>query len=374
MAVIFFDGFTRPLDLAYWTNTGGNISLPAINVNAAAGGSVSFTNSNPVVNNLRLSNIGTHTNKKLYFGIRLQQFYVQHDQPFLKFYDASNNVVLTLQWNIADVVSPDIGIEAVLSGGSTLSPFVVDNDIAPVIWSASATDPGLFLNTSVLEFELDLTAYTLAIKFSDQSLRTLSNVTTLSGLTSAINTIAGLAFFGSTTGGTIFDIYLIDNTGSFANTWLGTNFRVHSQTFGGQPQVNTGWVNSANSAPSHTEIDTNDSDASFIRVGEINKEIAWALNDIAVSGLNPAVAGIRMSSFSRRLQLASAYKYFYHDGANFSAGAEMGTRMSLSSDNYAQQALQFINTNPLTSAQWTVADINTHGAFGVKSVDPADPG
>jgi hypothetical protein len=371
MAVIFFEGFTRPLDTHYWTNTNGVVT-ESTGGSSAAGGSVYFPNSDPVVNNLRLGNIGSHTSKKLYFGIRLQQYFVKHAQPFLKFYDASNNVALTLQWNLNDVANPDVGIQAVTAGGSSLSPFIVDDAIAGVAYTAGTDYRGLFVNEAVLEFELDLTAYTLAVKFNNQALQTVSAVTTLTGMTSAVATITGVAFFGGYNGGTTYDVYLVDDSGSFANTWLGSTFRIHSPTFSGSSSnsYNTNWANQSNNAPTGSEVNDSDSDSTFIRTGTFNEEVAFDLNTVTPSGFNPAIGAIRLRSVARRQVLDAAYKYFYYDSNYYGYGAEMGARMVLTSSAYTAQNTQFINTNPLSGAQWTIDDIND-GWFGVKSVDPA---
>lgn len=366
MAVIFFDGFDRAMDAHYWTST-----------NAGFGESVlTFVASDPVTNNARLGNIGTHTAKKLYFGLRLLTYDVKHDQPFLKFYNASGSVVLTLQWNLNDgplVAYPNVGLEPVLASGATLSPFVVSNSIAGVGFS-NGNPRSIFLGAVVLEFELDLTAYTLAVTFNGQPLQTMSAATTLTGLTSAVSEIAGLAIFGGTTStATVQDMYLIDDTGTFANTWLGNNFAIHAletSPNNSYPVHNTGWVDKNNSSSvSKDDIKTNDGDGSFMRTGTFDKEIAFNLTDISPGGFNPAVAGIRVRSVARRQLLNAAYKHFVWNPSS-TTGAEMGTRVVLTNSTYAAQPGQFINVNPLTSAQWTVADVNNTG-FGAKSVDPA---
>lgn len=495
MAVIFFDGFTRAIDTHYWAATGVTLS----------GDTVVISQSDPVTNKLLLSNIGTHLNKKLYLGLRVANYYVRDDQPFITFYASSNNAVLQLTWNTSDVAYPNVGINVVkvgsyLSGGGppnsageprypisvngqnytittmtgnyvtnathfnttempwwgddataqawaaaaaqqipawTLGPspsepdvqfgwqrrlgpndgYVIDtysadyinssssngsffedglppenfryavldlgttpisytttvttfnvlNSIADVSWSLNGDIRYIFSENRVLEFEIDLVNNTLKIQYNGQSLFDGANADTATQLAIG-NDLTAVALFGSVLSSTLVrDIYLVDDTGSFANTWLGVNFAVHAQNTQGFPTISTNWTAEPNLDGNY--LHTNDSDISFVRTDALNAPLAYDLSTISPGGYNPVVAGIKVASVARRLQLNAAYKHIYRNQST-NTNYEMGERIVLTSPTYAQQPAQFINVNPETNAQWTVTQINSN-AFGVKSVDPA---
>lgn len=362
MAVIFFDGFNREINTNHWTATNATHSTNVI----------SIASSNPVANNLRLSNIGTHSSKKLYLGLRLSSYYADDNQPFITFYNSSNSAVLQLTWNTSTVTVPNVGINVVTAGGTTATTYTVLNSIAQTAFGPFNFGPGLsnltgvFQATRVLEFEINLTNNTIKMQYNGQSLFNSSSNETTGGLAIG-NNIAGLAIFGSPLGTTMIeDIYLIDDSGSFANTWLGNNFAIHSPDLQSSGAGN-GWT--VVPADNGVYLNSADSDTSYVRTASIDAQIAFDLTTFSPSGNNPVVAGIRVDSVSRRLQLDAAYKYLYRNQSSETA-YEMGDRIVLTGSTYTRKPAQFINVNPETGAQWTSAQINDN-AFGLKSVDHA---
>jgi hypothetical protein len=362
MAVIFFDGFNRAINTNHWAATNATFINSQSQANIDA--------SNPVTNNLRLSNIGTHSSKKLYFGVRLINHYIIDDQPFITFYNSSNSVALRLTWNTSTVSSPDIGINVVTAAGSTATTYTVLNSIAGAVWGTNQfVSPPVtyaFNASRVFEFEIDLTNNTIKMQYNGQSLFNSSSNETTSGLAIG-NNIAGLAIFGPVISTlSVQDVYLIDDAGSFANTWLGDNFAIHSPNLQ-HSSAGSGWT--VVPADSGVYLTSDDSDTSYVRTASVDAQIAFDLQTFSPSGNNPVVAGIRIDSVSRRLQLDAAYKYLYRNQST-NIGYEMGDRIVLTGSTYMRKPAQFINVNPETSAQWTATEINNN-AFGLKAVDPA---
>lgn len=365
MAVIFFDGFNRPVEPTYWT-TQGAIDYP---------GALRLPESTPVANNALLKNIGTQSNKKLYFGLRVGSYTVATSlgttgQPFLVFYDSTDTSVLEILWTDNNITSPDIGL-LVKQSGTVVATYTVLNSIASVITNTAPNGVKILSpNDRVFEFEIDLANDTLAIRFEGQNLQNDSNAS--STTISSIGDIASIRVYGGAVANSnscyVRDTYLVDDTGTFANTWLGSNFAVHSPDVSSGSPVVGDWT-STSQYNAATALNTNDSDTGYIRTKNFNDYYICNVDDISPTGVSPVVAGIRLNSVARKVQLDSAYKYAYRNKTT-NTNYDMGTKIVLTNTAYQAKAAQFINVNPETAAQWTVSEINDN-AFGVKSVDPA---
>lgn len=243
--------------------------------------------------------------------------------------------------------------------------FKMLNSIATVGYNNPTPDRYLFSTSRLFEIELDLTNNTLAVKYNEQNLLNTSNTTTITSL-GITDPVAAIAIFGSSVDADthVDNMYLIDDSGAFANTWLGNSFQVHSPNFTGN--FSSGWQGVPDNGG--YQLNSADGDASYLRVGTFDNYSTCQLTDITPSGVSPGVAGLRINSVSRRANLPAAYKYAYKN-PNTSTDFEMGTKITPNT-MYELQPAQFISINPETSAQWTVTEIND-GAFGVKSVDPS---
>lgn len=369
MAVIFFDGF-REIDAYNWTATGATSDGSVANISPTAAAN------NTVTNNLTLANFGTHAGKKLYFGFKPQSYHVPKitsgaGQPFIKFYNSSDVEVLALHFNTASTTTPDIGLQ-VRQGGSAVTTYKLLNSIAPVIYT-DGTNPdlvggyfGVFDAYRMLEFEIDLnsTPNTLAIQYIGQSLFN-SSLAAVTELSNAIDDIAKIVIYGGIIADSSFDdLYLADDTGSFANTWLGANVQVHSPGFG-DAQVNE-WQGSPDTGGG--SVASNDGDNSYIRTGLFDKYQTYDVNNISPSGFSPAVGAIKLTSVVRRVLFNSAYRYVYYN-VGTTTHYEVSASIPVTTNNYVRKPPVFVSQNPETTAQWTVEEINTNG-FGVKSVDP----
>jgi hypothetical protein len=372
MAVIFFDGFNRTPNLNHWTLTnatfavGANSSLAVINANGDAS------------NKIRLSNVGTHSNKKLYLGVRIAGYAAPHDatQSFLTFYNAAGDSVLVIKWD-TNVAASDLGL-TIVQGATTLTTYTILNSIASTGTVSNTGARNFFVGTGpsgissvgrVLEFEIDLADDTIAVRYEGQSLLN-SAAAELTSLATPIADIATLDIFGAVTDDygvypVVFDLYLLDDTGTFANTWLGSEFEVKSSTFDNTAPTFNQWnvVGGSNGSV----LNSADGDTSYIRSGVFNEVGVFPVSDISSSIFAPAIAAMRVDSVSRRPSLDAAYKYAYNNGTTT---FEMGSRIVLASGTYATKPAQIIRTNPNTNQAWTLSQINS-GSFGVKSVDPA---
>lgn len=483
MSVIFFDGFARELDPHYWTKFGTVNEAPQSSYLTIDG------NYHPT-SRLKLKNIGTHSNKKLYFGIRLQACSTDvYQNPFVIFYNTDGAPVLRLNFTKANVSYPDVGISVEklndagfdphkefsvnLTGGGEFGQYydtttitaawgnlptsvtdpggdrkIVLGDMAAVIAAYKATalvgenpttplfffesyaesdgvgsitgtyldtdgttapatlttsdvvtwvfksdteivttytllnsiasvayanhsDHTIFFNGArVIEVELDLVVGAIAVRYEGQNLLNQQNAAVTS--VGSINNVSALAVFGGTkdTYGltTIYDMYLVDNTGTFANRWLDKNFTIHSPNLNGGSLVDDQWDSQAGTYIDGTYLNSNNGDSTYIKTGSFDQYAVFNLDNISPTELIPNVGGVRVSSVSRKTAFDSAYKYTCRiDGANY----DFGTKMTLTGEttNYVQQPAQFLLENPSTAAQWTVTQLNATG-FGVKSVDP----
>lgn len=476
MSVIFFDGFARALDLNYWTKFGTVNESPNSSYLTIDG------NYHPT-SRIKLDNIGEHSNKKLYFGVRLQTCSTDvYQNPFVIFYNNVGAPVVRLNFTRANVSYPDVGIsvEKINEVGSNLHKSFATSDIyydtttITAAWDnlpASVTGPGsdrklasgdmsaliaeykaqalagenpttplffydsyaesngvgsitgtylntdgttsaatlattdsvtwvfrsdteivttytlsnniagvgyasylnntiFFSNPRVIEVELDLISGLIALHYEGQSLLNQQNgpFASIGGL----DQISSLAIFGGTNDDygltAIYDMYLVDSLGSFANRWLDKNFTIHSPAISSGFVVDDQWSSHVGTSIDGSYVDGNNGDASYIKTGSFDQYAIFDLNNISPSELIPNIGGIRVNSVSRKAAFDSAYKYTCRiDGANY----DFGTKMTLTGEttNYVTQTSQFLLTNPSTAAQWTVSQLNS-AAFGVKSVDP----
>jgi hypothetical protein len=359
MAVIFFEGFNRTIAPAHWTASGA----------IWANGQARFAPTDPVVNKITLTNIGTHANKKLYLGFRVTQYSVQKSvaavgQPFVVFFNAANQEVLRLTFTTDVAGSADIGIR-VRQANATVNTHTVLHSVASVLWFDNAATRAIFASQRQLAFEIDMESATntLAVQYQGQTSFNSANEEFTS--LNAISDIAKIEIYGGQTSEAfIDDLYLVDNTGDVANTWLGVNAVVHSPNFGfSNPSVNQ-W-NLTNNLM--TTLNSDDGDETTANTAAFNNLLIGPINDINPANATDVVGGLRIESVARKLLLNSGYRYMVRIN---SANYEIGAPIIATTNTYFRHPPQFIFTSPNTNAAWNTTTFN-QAEMGLKSIDPA---
>jgi len=385
MAIIFFDGFNRDLDENHWTLT--NTTNMGLNSNVRSGSgpnSMHLYGDEALDYRLSLTNIGTHSAKTLYLGFALHNYVTTTSdtalypsgRPFLRFYNSSNVLVLTLTFDTTPTSSnsqveygTDVNINVVQANT------IVDTYTAGL--SGEYHGQIVAINEWIyFEFELDIESATntLAMHIAGMPLVN-SNSLQKTDLTT-ISNIAKIEFVNgrirqyTSSGCYIDDLYLVDNTGTRENTWLGPetvvrNVSVDSDNFDAAVTANQ-WFSTGN----YQRLYSNDGDTSGIRTSAFNQIQLYNWANIDASSLTPGtlVGAVRISTKAKNASLASAYRIIGKSGSETTY--DLSDKYVMSDNTYKTRGPEYILDNPETSDRWSVAEINSF-QFGVKSEDPA---
>lgn len=391
MAIIFFDGFNRDFDTTHWSRTDETNMVLNGTVRSNSGPNSMYLYGGETLDyRLTLSNIGTHDNKKLYFGFVMSNYAADtvdlvaypDGRPFLRFYDSNNNLVLTLT-----VDSSAMGNNSQVSYGDNIyfnvvqSGAVVDSYNVGVATTASGTVKVISNGDwRYFEFEIDLNSApnTFAMRVEGTPVVN-SNSTQKTDLT-AITNIAKIEFVAGRmyqqyswqagTGTFIDDLYLVDDTGTRENTWLGPdtvvrNISVNSDNFDSAVDTNQ-WYSTGGT----DRLYSDDGDTSGIRTNAFNQYQLYNWSDINTAALPPGtlVGALRISTKAKNASLDAAYKIVGKSAVN--TLHDLSAKYVLSNNTYTTYGPEYILNNPATADRWTAAEINSF-KFGVKSENPA---
>lgn len=391
MAIIFFDGFNRDFDATHWTRTSpADMGLNGTVRTNSGPNSMYLYGGEPLDYRLALSNIGTHDNKKLYMGFVLRNYVVDandlltypNGRPFLRFYDSSNVVVLT----IAIDPSPS-GSNSQVEYGNNINFNVVQGSTLVDTYNIGVANVTVDTTKVIaaggwryFEFEIDLasTTNTVALRVEGAPVVNLANTNT-TNLTSITNIakiefIAGRVYqqnwWESPVGTFLDDFYLVDNSGARENTWLGPetvvrNISVNSDNF--DSAVDTGqWFATGDSQ----RLNSDDGDVSGIRSSAFNQHQLYNWSDISTSSLMPGtiVGALRISTKAKNASLPAAYRLVGESGVG--VRYDLSSRYVLTNNVYTTYGPEYVLNNPSTTERWTIPEINSF-KFGVKSENPA---
>jgi hypothetical protein len=188
-------------------------------------------------------------------------------------------------------------------------------------------------------------------------------------------------------------MYLLNNDGTVANSWLGMETYVLPLHYPNSPTV-AEWTsvpdqtqtvvfdpetNNSNAVP----LTANDSDTSYISTstfprtqlyqvtpsGNFYQGWNYFYDQTAVTGSR--VLGMNFWTKARKTTQDSAYKLVYAPAASSSTLYDLSSSIPVTAINYENKPIVYVDKNPATNAAWTIADIYTDGLFGVQSVNPA---
>jgi hypothetical protein len=417
MAVVLFEGFERPghpdvwsisADSAYIATYGNNgyiYGYAGRQVGPSAMGSngLYMPNHNGYQQSTLTAVFAPQTNKTIYFGVAITN---------LGSLSSSANVTNNRQQYIA-FCSAD-GTEQIAIGFEHNSTAALDSFgayvyNAPNNYYGHYTVPiadynvggddnnGVYINnanrSNFVYLEVEITAAnTVAIRLDGRYLFS-ANSTSIS--VPSIAPIAQVKFFTSSTGTiSLDDMYLLNNDGDTANTWLGPDTYVLPLRYPAETTVAT-W----SSVPADTSLVTDpdfsgysttpltaeDADTSYIytatyprvqlypvlpqgtKYGGYGWSDYYAPSDIG----NRQILGMEFWASARKTTQDSAYKLVYTLPTLGNTVYDLSPRISVTAVNYTRTGIINVEKNPATNAAWTVDDIYTNGLFGVKSVDPA---
>lgn len=390
MAIIFFDGFNRDFDTTHWTRTDDTDMGLNGNVRTNSGPNSMYLYGGETLDyRLTLSNIGTHANKKLYFGFAMSNYAANtadlvpypNGRPFLRFYDSSDNLVLTLT-----IDSSASGSNSQVSYGGNIyfnvvqSGSVVDSYNVGVATTTSGTVKVISNGGwRYFEFEIDLASATNTFAMHVEGTPVVnSNSTQKTNLTAIANIVkiefvAGRLYqqyyWQAGTGTFIDDLYLVDDAGSRENTWLGPdtvvrNISVNSDNFDSAVETNQ-WYSTGD----YQRLYSDDGDTSGIRANAFNQYQLYNWSDIDTNSLPPGtlVGALRVSTKAKNASLDAAYRIVGKSAVD--TLYNLSNKYVMSNNTYTTYGPEYVLNNPATTDRWTVAEINSF-KFGVKSENP----
>lgn len=391
MAIIFFDGFNRDFDAAHWAVTDpDNMALNGTVRSNSGPNSMYLYGGETLDYRLTLSNIGTHASKKLYLGFVLSNYVSDqadlitypNGRPFLRFYNSSNNLVLMLAIDVSS-----IGSNSQVNYGNNVkfnvvqASTVVDAYDIGVATTTNGTTKVIADGTwRYFEFEIDLASLTntFAMHVEGTPVVNLSstqttNLTTIDNI-AKIEFVAGRQYqpyyWQAGTGTFIDDLYLIDNTGSRENTWLGPetvvrHISVNSDNFDSAVETNQ-WYSTGD----YQRLYSDDGDISGIRSSAFNQYQLYNYADINTGSLPPGtlVGALRLSAKAKNASLPAAFTIVGKSGVN--TLYDLSSKFVMTNNVYTTYGPTYVLENPATVDRWTIAEVNSY-KFGVKSENPA---
>lgn len=215
---------------------------------------------------------------------------------------------------------------------------------------------------------------------------------------STIAPIAKISILGKNTNAIqMSDMYLLNTDPAGASTWLGPETRVLPLAFpsAASSPADT-WVTTPSNSTLNTVTDgiggwTDGGDATYIAtsayprlqlyVPKVGAQLSSQFtepDDIFVSPLysptatsGKRVLGLSISGNARKTTQDSAYKLVFSDPTVSATVFEISPKIDVTEVNYEYVGPFVLEQNPVTEAEWTIADIYTNGLLGVKSVNPA---
>ena len=200
------------------------------------------------------------------------------------------------------------------------------------------------------------------------------NTSVTLGTVSSIDIHYGIAT-GFLAGGSFDDFVLVDDTDSFANTWMGRDARVYPVEIlpaFNSPLVSTPadneWV--AVGTPNSAVTSGEDGDSSYFRSAGPGSTQMFATTTITPDPTNAAIAGIRFNASARNINVPAAYEYVYRSELNNTSVYALDTpAVTLTTASYSRDN-SFSIINPATGARWTPSQIN-NGMLGVRQIAAA---
>lgn len=206
-----------------------------------------------------------------------------------------------------------------------------------------------------LQVVFNATAGSVILKKDGATLTTLTGVPTIYSAHASADTL----WLSSNNGNCVYDdIYMCDATGALNTTFLGDCQAVLFEPT--QDGVHTAFVPSVGTShyPMVDEIPA-DGDATYVASSTVGAIDTYRTPTAATSG---SVRGVKISMTARKDNAGNRNVGFvFGDGVH--AVTNLGAPIALSTD-YERQVTAVMETNPLTSAAWTLADLKAD-EFGV---------
>jgi len=388
MAVVFFEGFNfsngdvNKLNSAYWTpSDSARVFFSDQARTGTAVGLTSRANAAPLTDNatLTLSNFGNpfSGNACVGFGICLSGGYGLRSSPTATSAGLEN--LLAFQTNNG-TLSVDV-IPTTYAGAASLGLQLSENGVPVTVYDLNSVLGRSWSYTNGLSGERALTqapyfdffisaAGGFAVRISagttsvapilntaGQKITPITSVSSLSAIT-LFGSHSGMVSMVSNQGAAVhrvFDDLYLTNGASEAEVFLGPNTRIYR--VGVNNPVTTEWAQSAEGYNPDYYLATADGDGFHLRSATTGQVALLGLGDLP-SGEPSNVAGVKVFNSVRKAGLATLALQNIMAATSSDTPQEVGPTYTIDSEAYNLKENVFL-TNPLTSAAWTKAEINS---------------
>jgi len=376
MAIVFFDGFEHALHPDYWTgiNTELSVSQNGRSYGSHYNGALNLNAGNFLATRPRAAVTFTaQTTGTLYVGFAvnglgdsawrtLSEFRWPRNQlPVLSFYSSSGAEKFSLGFEPFTSPTPTL---AVMQAGNYLNSFEITKETGD--YYVDSND-GKLLGWNHFEFEIagigTASAATISVRRNGVHLYPLIFST---GTT--IDNIAKIELgSGHSNGSRYDDFYVINNSGTTTNTWLGPETTVYSTSL--TPATPAEWV-----AVNGGGINSDDADVSYFKTTQYPKTSLFSLGsqygDLSTFN-NKVIAGISTFARARKTSMDAAYQIAFKQATVSDTIHPLNSRQLITNLSYRYTPITFTERNPATNLAWTPADLFTNGLVGIQSVDPS---
>jgi hypothetical protein len=394
MALIFFEGFNRTFDntdpaagyAGKWEWATVESLTPTFGYTSTVrngSGSLYLPTNQGAGNSLQCYadlTISAQSNKTLYLGFAVYTMYTGYDSAttgpqyaatLLRFYNALGAEQFKLDLDRTPSASGTIGFAFKNSAGVIQgSPLILSGATDNASYS-QARQYGYVSNSNWAYVELKITlnsstSGSVEARVDGLALQTSSNSATVALPT--ISNIHKIRFCANETGDThIDDLYLLDNSGGSLDTWLGPTTKVFSPTLSTTNSDVTTTTEQEWDTVGSLSLDSYNPDGDYITTKLTDRLQLYVLASADGLFSIPAVetvAAVQVRSIARETSLPAAYKQVFKTNT---AGTVTNLSSELQTEAYYQSAATILTTNPVTSAAWTLTDLET-AHFGIKSV------
>jgi hypothetical protein len=424
MAIVLFEGFERPFNSDVWTLTIDPAQVASDVANGGAGdntiwnyvgrypqnfGGVALAPHYTFAPTTMRASFTAQTGKTIYLGIAASELRSapsaanlgpENRLPFVSFRAANGaeQIVIGFEHSATDPGYDTFGAYALHVPTNTYAHY----NIPAIEFNVSDGEyygvrVGSSPNYSSFNYlEVEITAgNTVAIRIDGRYLFT-NGVAAASF--SSISPIAQVEFYSFMNGMRYFDdMYLINNSGDAANSWLGPDTHVLPLAYPKTAAVSE-WTHVPIdfygdpynvSDPDHTAtqvspLTADDFDTSYIQTSTFPRTQLYQVvpdfyfysgnlnNFYETTNIGTArVLGMNFWTKARKTTQDSAYKFVYAPAASSSTLYDLSSSIPVTAVNYANKPVVYVEKNPATNAAWTLNDVYTDGLFGVQSVNPA---
>jgi hypothetical protein len=404
MALLFFEGFNRsfdgqdptPISAGNWALTpvtaGSSTYTPQFGHTSTkrnGSGSLYLPTNNGGSNSTQCYaewSVGAHADKVLYLGFAGYNFYTGYNDaptvsPFpatlLRVYSSNSVERFRIDLEINTTIANALNVTIKNASGTTLGSFIYNDIYENPSYPPSRSFGRDKVYSTTYEtkwgyFEVKITTgatvNNVEVRANGIALQTSGGQTVISiPVVTPTNNVGKIRFYANETADQyIDDLYLLDDSGSSLNSWLGPTVAIYSPDL-----VSTNDDVSTATTQEWTAVGTlslgsHNPDSDYLTTKLPNKSQLYVLDSADSLFSMPeenTVAAVQIRSTARETSLPSAYQQVFKPNT---AGATTAV-VTVTTNAYYESTNTVLVNDPSTTTGWTLTGLET-AHFGIKSV------